>query len=235
MRTVGRAGWSAVIAAVFCLVPFATFAQTVRPLIAELGSPAKGRVEYVNDSALPVNVVVQAESFSVSETGEISYRPLDSNIHLKLSATSFRIPPQQTYYLFYEASADQVPAWFIIYASFSGFGLRTQQGVNVRLQLPHTVYVLPKKQIEKADVHVSKAEYHPETKKLIVEVENTGGSFGRVQESWLVGSKRMEGPGFPIFPQSRRQMEYTWEGEGSPAKIELVFEKFKIEGDVKGP
>ncbi len=235
MRTVARTLGSALATAVLCLVPFASRAQTVRPLIAELGNPAKGRVEYVNDSALPLNVVVQAESFSVSETGELSYRPLDNNIHLKLSATSFRIPPQQTYYLFYEARADQAPAWFILYASFSGFGLRTQQGLNVRLQLPHTVYVLPKKQIERAEVHVTKAEYRADIKKLMVEIENTGPSFGRVQESWLIGGKRVEGPGFPLFPQSRRQMEYTWDSEGAPGKIELVFEKFKVGADVKGP
>lgn len=71
-------------------------AQTVRPVINELGDPAKGRVEYVNDSLFPLNVVLEPRSFTVSETGEITYRPLDPDIHLKLSTTSFRIQPQQT-------------------------------------------------------------------------------------------------------------------------------------------
>src|SRR5512140_4047820 len=78
-------------------------AQTVRPLINELGNPSKGRVEYVNDGLTPLNVVLEARSFTVTETGEINYRPLDADIHLKLSATSFRVQPQQTYYVFYEA------------------------------------------------------------------------------------------------------------------------------------
>src|ERR1700722_14397563 len=108
-------------------------AQTVRPVISELGNPAKGRVEYVNDGLTPLNVVLEAKSFTVSENGELSYRPLDPGIHLKLSATSFRIQPQQTYYVFYEASAPPSPAWFVIYASFSGFAFRTAQGMNVRL------------------------------------------------------------------------------------------------------
>jgi len=56
----------------------------------------------------PLNVVLEAKSFTVSETGEISYRALDPNIHLKLSTTSFRIQPQQTYYVFYEASSPQI-------------------------------------------------------------------------------------------------------------------------------
>src|SRR5579859_7198942 len=128
--------------------------QTVRPVINELGNPSKGRVEYVNDSLTPLNVVLEAKSFTVSESGELDYRPLDPNIHLKLSATSFRIQPKQTYYVFYEASAPPSPAWFVIYASFSGFPFRTAQGMNVRLQLPHTVYLLPKQRTEKADVRV---------------------------------------------------------------------------------
>jgi len=37
-------------------------AQTVRPVINELGNPAKGRVEYVNDSLTPLNVVLEAKA-----------------------------------------------------------------------------------------------------------------------------------------------------------------------------
>src|SRR5208282_5514514 len=137
-----------VVCAVLFIVTAASWAQTVRPVIAELGNPAKGRVEYVNDGLTPLNVVLEAKSFTVSETGEISYRALDPNIHLKLSTTSFRVQPQQTYYVFYEASSPQIPSWFVIYASFSGFPFRTAQGMNVRLQLPHTVYLLPKHAVE---------------------------------------------------------------------------------------
>jgi hypothetical protein len=103
-------------------------AQTVRPVINELGNPAKGRVEYVNDSSVPLNVVVEVKSFQVDEQGNISYRPLDANVHLKLCATSFRIPPQQSYFLFYEASSDSAPAWFVIYAAFSGFAFAPRRG-----------------------------------------------------------------------------------------------------------
>src|SRR2546427_8691779 len=101
-------------------------AQTVRPLINELHNPAKGWVEYVNDSLTPLNVVLEPKSFTVSETGEISYRELDPGIHLRLSTTSFRIQPKQTYYVTYEASAAQSPAWFVLYAACSGFPFRLQ-------------------------------------------------------------------------------------------------------------
>lgn len=211
-------------------------AQTVRPLIAELGNPAKGRVEYVNDSLTPLNVVLSAKSFTVSETGEISYRPLDSSIHLKLSTTSFRIQPQQSYFVFYEANGDTSPAWFVIYAAFSGFGFRTQQGMNVRLELPHTVYLLPKQSVDKSQVHVTLAEYHPDSKAVLVEVENTGDYFGRVQQTFVAsGKKKQEAPGFPVFPHSRRRLEVPLENPAVPDHVILEFSNFKLEEKLGSP
>ena len=210
-------------------------AQTVRPLINELSNPAKGRVEYVNDSLMPLNVVLEPKSFTVSETGEITYRPLDANVHLKLSTTSFRIQPQQTYYVFYEASSPQSPAWFVIYAAFSGFPFRTAQGMNVRLELPHTVYLLPKQSVEKPEVHVGRAELSAADNKVLLEVDNTGNNFGRVLETQLVYSKKkqQEAPGFPIFPHSKRILEVPLEekaeGENVPIEVTLQFQNFKVE------
>ena len=228
------------LAAGFCVFGFASVlsAQTVRPVINELSNPAKGRVEYVNDSLTPLNVVLEAKSFSVSETGEISYRPLDSNIHLKLSTTSFRIQPQQTYYVFYEASSQPSPAWFVIYANFSGFPFRTAQGMNVRLQLPHTVYLLPKQQVDKSEVQIERAELNPEQNKVVLEVANTGNNFGRVLETQLAYSKKkQEAPGFPVFPHSRRILEIPLdekaEGEHVPVTVLLSFLNFKVEAKLQ--
>jgi hypothetical protein len=212
----------------------AAIAQTVRPVISELGNPAKGRVEYVNDSLTPLNVVLEAKSFTVSENGELSYRPLDPNIHLKLSATSFRIQPQQTYYVFYEASAPPSPAWFVIYASFSGFPFRTAQGMNVRLQLPHTVYLLPKQRAEKADVRVVRAEFDAADNKVLLEVENTGDNFGRVLQTQLAdGKKKQDAPGFPIFPHSKRILEVPLDAKPHrdtvPTEVSFQFDNFKVE------
>lgn len=209
-------------------------AQTVRPVISELGNPAKGRVEYVNDGDTPLNVVLEAKSFTVSETGSAEYRPLDPNIHLKLSATSFRIQPKQSYFVFYEASTTQNPNWFVIYASFSGFAFRTAQGMNVRLQLPHTVYLLPKEKPEKADVRVLRAELDEAHDKVLLEVENTGNNFGRVLQTQLAnGRKKQDGPGFPIFPHSRRILEVPLDAKSAkdvfPTDVSLQFENFKID------
>lgn len=196
------------MAGAFCIFAVAAAAQTVRPLINELGNPSKGRVEYVNDGLTPLNVVLEARSFTVTETGEINYRPLDADIHLKLSATSFRVQPQQTYYVFYEASSVKSPQWFVIYAAFTGFNFRTAQGMNVRLELPHTVYLLPKAGLEKPDIIIDRAELDPAANKVTLEVENQGNNFGRVMETQLVYSKKkQDAPGFPVFPHSKRILE----------------------------
>jgi len=224
------------LASALCVFPTsaASSAQTVRPLINELSNPAKGRVEYVNDSLTPLNVVLEARSFSVSETGEITYRTLDPSVHLKLSTTSFRIQPQQTYYVFYEASSPQIPSWFVIYAAFSGFPFRTAQGMNVRLELPHTIYLLPKQSVEKPEVRINRAELNLAENKILLEVENTGSNFGRVLETQLVYSKKkQEAPGFPIFPHSKRILEVPLEEkaerENVPLTVTLQFQNFKVE------
>jgi len=232
--TLHRTALRLLAGAAYLLLSVAALAQTVRPLINELGNPAKGHVEYVNDGLTPLNVVLEAKSFTVSETGEISYRALDPDVHLKLSTTSFRIQPQQTYYVFYEASAPKSPVWFVIYASFSGFPFRTAQGMNVRLQLPHTVYLLPKATVERPDVSVNRAELIPAQNKVVLEVENQGDNFGRVLQTQLASAKRkQEAPGFPVFPHSKRILEIPLqekaEGENLPIQITLQFEKFKIE------
>jgi hypothetical protein len=179
-------------------------------------------------------VVVEAKSFRVDDKGAITYRPLDGNIHLKLSATSFRIPPQQSYFLFYEASSDASPAWFVIYGAFSGFGFRTAQGMNVRIQLPHTVYLLPKDGVQQSEIKVVSCDFDAAAKKVKLVAQNSGRNFGRIQQAFLsAGKKREEGAGFPIFPQSRREMEYTWDGDAPPEKLVLELEKFKVESEVQ--
>jgi hypothetical protein len=234
MNITRRQSGQALAGLIVLLALSAAQAQTVRPVINELGNPAKGHVEYVNDGLVPLNVVLEAKSFTVSETGEISYRPLDPNIHLKLSTTSFRIQPQQTYYVHYEATSPQSPNWFVLYAAFSGFAFRTSQGMNVKLELPHTVYLLPKQSVEKEEVHVVRAELDAATNKVTLEVENTGDNFGRILQTFLLYSKKkQEAPGFPIFPHSKRILEVPLdqkaEGENIPIDVSFNFEKFKVE------
>lgn len=228
-----------VVCALCCFLSLSALsmnAQTIRPLISEYDGEAKGSFELVNDGVIPLNVVLEAQSFSVNEDGQISYRPLDSNIHLKLSSMSLRIPPQQSYSVFYTAKADQSPAWFVIYANFTRVPNRDQTGLTLQMELPHVVYVLPKKQrLEKADVKINHLEFDRANKKLLLEVENTGANLGRLTEVDIVaGRQRVPGGGGPLFPQSRRRFKLDWNADEAPEKVVLVFQNFKIEQSLSG-
>jgi hypothetical protein len=212
--------------------------QTVRPLIDENvvkgpGKSASGRIEYYNDSLQPLTVTLESRSFTVSDTGNLSYRPLDDTIHVKLSESSFRIEPKQNYFIFYQAYADKLPSWFLVYATFGGFKEKTEQGFRIQVQLPHTIYLLPKQEVQKDELVVKVAEYRPAEKKVIVRVENAGPSFGRVLEADVSSAKdKSTQGGFPVFPFSQREVEIPWEAASDPAKVQLHLTHFKLEQGV---
>jgi hypothetical protein len=228
VRSQAREGAYCVLLFFFAL-PLA--AQTVRPVIVEYKEKAKARFEIANNTLLPLNVVLEPRSFDISLTGEPTFRPLDSQIHLKLSAMSFRIPPQQSYYVFFEAKADKLPAWFVIYCLFAG--LPRQSGLNVQVELPHTVYLLQKEPFQKSCVQVGTAEFDPTSKRVLVEVQNQSSYLGRVQAA-EVSSRHHKLPleTFPLLPQSRRRLESVWTAPEPPEKLVLRFRGFTIEKEL---
>src|SRR4030095_9470040 len=118
-------------------------------------------------------------------------------MRVKTSAMSFRSPPRETYTVFYEATAKSFPAWFLISSTLTG--ARTQTGLNVRIELPHVVYMLQPQPLRKSDVAISAFEYDSVTKRARVELENTGTSLGRVLSSEVSvnGRKAIPGGAFP--------------------------------------
>ena len=90
------AGSLLVVVCVTLSLESSAMGQTVRPVIVEYQSAAKGKFELVNDSLTPLNVVLEPKSFTITDDGTGVYGPLDANIHLQLSAMSFRIPPKQS-------------------------------------------------------------------------------------------------------------------------------------------
>ena len=218
------------------LVLTVSHAQTIRPVISEYSSKvAKGRFELVNTGLVPLSVILDPKSFSVSENGTITYRPLDKNIQLKLSATSFQIPPEQSYFVFYEARADVRPAWFVIYC---GIGVlhKNDAGMNIRLDLPHTVYILPKHSVEKSEVLISALGPTADQTHLGFLVTNTGPWFGRVLSSELSGRDgNTQASGFPLFPHSARIVEVACTDSQTAATLRLRFKNFKIEAPLSEP
>jgi hypothetical protein len=214
--------------ALLCISAAPGGAQTVRPVIAEFQEKARARFELVNNSLIPLSVVLEPKSFALSDDGLPSFRPLDKEIHLKLSTMSFRIPPRQTYYIFYEATADRYPAWFVIYATFSG--LPQQSGLNVQVELPHTVYLLQKQPLEERDVQIRAAEFIPDSRQVTVELENSGDCYGRVEQVEIGGGRdKASHPGFPLMPHSRRKVQVEWKSTQPPQRLLVRFKKFRLE------
>ena len=160
----------------------------------------------------------------------MSYRPLDSNIHVKFSASSFRILPKQSYLVFYESSADAIPAWFVVYATFAGYKETTAEGLKIHLLLPHTIYLLPKQGVKKEELVVKTAKFDPQAKIVTVRVQNTGPAFCRVLEADVTSLRdQASSNGFPVFPHSEREIEIPWTDTSGPNKVILQLEPFHLE------
>lgn len=225
-RALGFALWFSLV-----LTSCLAHAQSVRPIITEYQGTARGSYEVANPTNEPVNVVLETYMFSVDEDGRMSYRPVDSNIDVKLSAMSFRVAPQQTYTVFYNARAKELPAWFVIYANFRSIPKLTHTGFNIQLELPHVVYLLPKKgKLLQADVRINAVEYDRSKKQVQIDVENTGPNVGRLTDSEVLAGKRYPGTmAGALLPHSRRRFAMTWEQAVIPERIVLHLGKLRFE------
>jgi hypothetical protein len=211
------------------LAPRVASAQTVRPVIVEHhGKKAQAKFELVNDGLVPLNVVLEPKSFDVSIDGEVTYRPLDSSVHLKLSAMSLRIPAKQSRWVFYEAIADSYPAWFVIPCTFSG--MPKHQGLNVTVELPHTVYLVQDQPLRREDVKIRSAVYAASSAKIYLEVENVATRLGRVSTAEVRGKNgRTAIASFPLLPNRIRRVVIPWDGAGVPTTLRLALQGFTIE------
>ena len=205
-------------------------AQTVRPAVVEFPGEARGKFELVNETLFPLTVVLEPRGFHVEPTGELVEEPLDTTrMRVKLSAMSFRIPPREAYTVFYEATAKAFPSWFLISSTLTG--ARTQAGLNVRIELPHVVYMLQSQPLRRTEVALRSWEFDPTTQRVRIELENSGAALGRVLSSEIStdDKKPVLGGAFPLFPHSRRALEVPWSAENAPEKLVLRFANFTVE------
>jgi hypothetical protein len=212
---------------------FSAQSQTVRPVIVEYRSAARGKFELVNNGVRPLNVVLEPRSFSIDEDGTGEFRPLESDIHLKLSAMSFRIPPQQSHWVFYEATADRLPAWFTIYSSMAA--QPNGQGFTIQVELPHTVYLVQKERLEKNDLVIKSARYDAARQRVVIDIDNVSPRLGRALE-WQASAKRkkISQNGFPLLPHGRRRLEAEWKWPDPPEKVTVRFEHFTLKQAIRG-
>ena len=208
-------------------------AQTVRPVIVEYkGTHVRGKFELVNDQLLPVNVIMEPRSFDVTEDGDPVYRALDPSVKLKLSEMSFRIPAQQSRTIFFDARAESVPAWFTIFATFAG--LPRHQGIELEIELPHTVYMLPKTPLGAADVRVESAVWDSVAKNVSLRLTNLSPRLGRVEEAEAAAKKQKSQVGsFPLLPGASRRVVIPWDAPVAPTTYRLRFQRFTLEDSLR--
>jgi hypothetical protein len=204
-------------------------AQTVSPPVAEYQEKARSSFQLINGSIFPLAVVLDVKGFDINERGDVTEAALDTTrLRVKLSATSFRIPPRSTYTVFYEATGDSLPAWFQIMAALSG--ARTDNGINLRILLPHVVYLNQKAPLRRESVAIRRFEIDPEAHKARVLLENTGPELGRVLEATF-GSPAgdVRSGGFPLLPRRMRRVELDWTEPGPPTRVVLRTGRFTLD------
>jgi hypothetical protein len=110
-------------------------------------------------------------------------------------------------------------------------GARTENGLHVRLLLPHVVYLNQKQSLQKDQVVVRALELDSTGKKARIQLENTGPNLGRVLQVAVsnASSPAQLGGGFPLFPRSRRWTEVDWTGLTPPTRLALRFARFSID------
>jgi hypothetical protein len=110
-------------------------------------------------------------------------------------------------------------------------GARTDAGVNVRILLPHVVYLNQKQPLRKEEVAVRAFEFDSAAKLARVQLENTGPNLGRVLQVTAANGKAQSPPGsaFPLFPHSRRWTEVPWTLDSIPNRLQIRFAKFAID------
>jgi P pilus assembly chaperone PapD len=221
-------------AAILCIVlSFALFqgravhAQTIAPVVVEYKGKASGRFQITNNGLTPMAVVLEPESFGVGLDGRPIYRPLDPTIHIDLSTMSFQIGPKQSYLVFYKAHADVLPAWFTLYSILTS--PQPENGLKLRIMLPHTVYLYQPKPINKAAIHIQQAVYRMQSNTIVCDLENTSPALVRVQEIRASGGKESaEVNGFPLLPNGKRHLEIPWKQKTPPSYLILRFPHFVV-------
>jgi hypothetical protein len=218
------------LAAMAALYPIAAMAQSVSPPISEYQERAKSSFQLLNPTLFPLTVVLEVRGFTISESGDVIDLPLDTaRVRVKISEMSFRIPPRGSHTVFYEASSDSLPTWFTVLSAMSG--AKTQNGLNVRILLPHVVYLNQKQSLRKIDVAITAFQFDSVAKKARVQLENLSSNLGRVYQMTVSdgGKVTQHGGGFPLLPHHRRWAEVEWPAPDPPSRLSLRFARFALD------
>ena len=117
-------------------------AQTVSPMIVECGKKCRGEFSITNNGLTALAVTVEGRSFNLDSLGHATNRPLDPGVELRLEEGSARISPKGTHIFGYQLKCS-VPPCSVALLSSMVVG-HTAEGILVRVQLAHTIYICEK-------------------------------------------------------------------------------------------
>jgi|ERR1700722_2909491 hypothetical protein len=126
----------------FSFLGLVVSAQTVSPIIVECGKKCRGEFSITNNGLTALAVTVEARSFSLDTLGHATNRPLDPSVELKLEEGSARISPKGTHIFGYQLKCSAPPCSVTILSSMVAG--HTAEGILVRVQVAHTIYVCEK-------------------------------------------------------------------------------------------
>jgi len=126
------------------LLPAALHAQTVMPLYGECSAKkCSGSFSVRNDQVIPLAVTLDARSFTLKDGKMVWQNTLAPGVALRLSGTSVRLGPKQSYRFGFKASCATIPCQFAVLPDFSGMHLNN--GIKLDMHLDYAVYVCAKK------------------------------------------------------------------------------------------
>lgn len=205
--------------------------QSISPVIAEYRESASGSFVVTNDTGMAMAVVLEPKSFSIDEAGKGTFRDLDDGIHLEMSTNSLRLDARESATVFYKVSVEKAPEWLSIYAVFSP--LHVGKGLNVKIMLPHTVYVYQKDELERSAIRVDDVAYNAAHHRVECLVTNQSERAGRAAAVGVEGEHASaDGAGFPLLPHQPRRLSIEWTSEHPPRSIEIDFARFTVKAPV---
>jgi hypothetical protein len=137
---------------VILLIACSGHAQTISPAISECKGPrCKGEFTVTNDQIVPLALWIEAQSVVSSPSGTIFYHHLSPDVQVKLTNTSARLAPKQSYVIGYDVTC---PGQCVINFAATFTGLHSN-GLLLALHLSNVVYICEKSKHCRDDIRSS--------------------------------------------------------------------------------
>jgi hypothetical protein len=198
------------------------FSQGISPLVEVIHANKKGHAEgtfqVVNQTIGPLATTLEVRGFALDESGHFVAQDLDTTkVHVKLDSMSARIPPQSSHAFTFTADCDGPCQFWIL--TFDGAAKHIENGVKIVTVIAETIYVTTDP-LQKDDVSATWTD----SKTLVL--ENHSAKMARATPNDVHYAAKTEPyPDFTMEPNARRVLTF----ENPPTKVEVKFEKFRIE------